>query len=262
MAKAATGQPVRSAERMLSVLKCFTIDSPTHTVAEISDELSLAPSTVRRLLAALQSHGFVRLNTLSNRFELGFQILQLAAVAQASLDLVRAADSVLSDLCQTAEESVQLTVLDGATVVIVAAREPERTFGIFHSPGHRHPAWVGSAPGKVMLAALPEPEVGQRLASVDWTQGSRRAGRSAKSFAKHLATVRRDGYATNDGETAPDVWAVAAPVRDHTGAVIASINVPCPATAVTEDRRERLTDLTVRAADRLSAELGYAPHGP
>lgn len=257
MAKERTGQPVRSAERMLTVLKTFTADTPTRTTAEIAEELNLAASTVRRLLLALQEHGFVRVNPVTARFELGFQVLQLAAVALSSIDLVKVGGPVLDQLRDDVRESVQLSVLDGATVVNVASREGGRDFQVFHRPGHRHPAWDGSAPGKVLLGGLPTDEIRARLADVDWSNGSARAGREPEAFLAHLEIARQDGFATNDGETSPDVWAVAAPVLDHSRAIIGALNVPCVRVLATKPRQRELTRAAVRAAGQLSAQLGY-----
>ncbi|MDJ0896307.1 MAG: helix-turn-helix domain-containing protein, partial [Alphaproteobacteria bacterium] len=74
MAKVASGQPTRSAQRMLHVLKCFGEDTPELSIAQISRALDLAPSTVRRLLVTLEQEGFVRQDAASGHYRLHTEV--------------------------------------------------------------------------------------------------------------------------------------------------------------------------------------------
>ena len=71
-----------------------------------------------------------------------------------------------------------------------------------------------------------------------------------------LDRVRRDGYAVNRGGYREGVGGVAAPVRDYTGRVVASVGLGMPEQRFGADRFEVLRDWTVEAASAISAALG------
>ncbi len=266
MAKKSTGEPqtLRSAERLLEVLKSFSAEHPTRTVSEVSEELELAPSTVRRLLHALERHGFVLYDDRTGRFAPHFQILRLAAVTLATNDLVRAVADPADKLAEVTGETVQITALDGLDVVHIDGRESRHTWKIFHPVGHRHLAYPGSASGKVLLAWRPRDEVAEALPDGrSWPKRGPNALASPRGFLAHLDEVAEQGYALNDGETDPDVWAVAAPVRDYTGEVVAAINLPVPHSRVSGDepRQRELIDATVAAARATSEAQRYEANG-
>jgi DNA-binding IclR family transcriptional regulator len=259
MPKQTTGQPVRSAERMLDVLEMFSFDRPALSVAEISSGLALATSTVRRLLNALERHGFVRYNPTNGKFAPHYQVVRLAAVAVQGNDLIAAASVPLDVLRQRTGEATQLTVLADGDNVFVDRREGQSVIKIFSPIGYRSPAWDGRASGKVLLAWLPVDEVAAMVpAAKDWPAGGPNASGGPEEFARRLAVVREQGYAVNDEETEQDVWAVAAPVRDHTGKVVAAVNVPVLKTrAAHPGRAPELIEAVVEAADTVSRTLGY-----
>ncbi|OLT07724.1 IclR family transcriptional regulator [Pseudonocardia sp. CNS-004] len=260
MAKQATGQPLRSAERMLDVLETFTITEPSLSATEISDKLGLAASTVRRLLHALEQHGFVRSDQQTGRFAPHYQIVRLAAVAVAGNDLISAAAAPMDELRDRVDEAVQLSVRSGPDIVFIDRRESRKVIKIFSEIGSRHPAWDGRASGKVMLAWLPEDEVDGMLPAPEaWpVSPGPHAAASRDDFVAGLARVRDRGFAVNDEETAQDVWAVGAPVRDHTGSVVAAVTVPVlKVRAVEQDRIDELCRAALDAARRISASLGH-----
>ncbi|EPD69520.1 IclR family transcriptional regulator [Streptomyces sp. HGB0020] len=264
MPKQSTGQPVRSAERMLAVLEMFSFERPALSVAEISTGLDLATSTVRRLLNVLEQHGFVRYSASSGKFAPHYQVVRLAAVAVQGNDLIAAAGGPLDTLRERTGEATQLTVLAAGDVVFVDRRESQSVIKIFSPIGHRSPAWDGRASGKALLAWLPENEVAAMLPeSAHWPAGGPNASDGPEEFMRRLALVRQQGYAINDEETEQDVWAVAAPVRDHTGEVVAAVNVPVLKTrAAQPGRSAELIEAVMVAAEDVSRALGSYRSGP
>jgi DNA-binding IclR family transcriptional regulator len=260
VAKQTTGQPLRSAERMLDVLECFTVAHPALSIAEISSRLSLAPSTVRRLLNALEQHGFLRSDPNTGKFAPHYQIVRLAAVAVQGNDLISAASGPMDELRERTGEAVQLTVRSGSDAVFIDRRESQKLIKIFSPIGTRSPAWDGRASGKILLAWLPEQEVVELLPpSGVWpVAAGPNAARSPRQFLDNLAAVREHGYSLNDEETDRDVWAVGAPIRDHTGEVVAAISVPAlKARTLDPGRAPALIEAAVDAAASISRRLNY-----
>src|SRR5690606_3091034 len=221
-------------------------------------ELDLSATTVRRLLLTLESQGFVRHDPDTARYCLHYEIIRLAAVASETSSLIDVSAPIMEELRDKTEETVQLAVRNGTDVVFIANRDSPLQVRIFHPVGWRHPTYLGSAPGKVLLAWAGEEELHQ-LPPGPWPASTDRTITDPAAFAEHLASVRTAGYAPNDREMEDGIWGVAAPIRDHRGEVVAAINLPCPVMRAPEERRPELISATVEAAERISAALRFRP---
>lgn len=80
---------------------------------------------------------------------------------------------------------------------------------------------------------------------------------ASKELKANLKQVAVQGYAVDDQEGEEGVRCVAAPVRDHTGEVIAGISIAGPSIRVTKERIAGLPGHVVQAADEISVAIGY-----
>ncbi len=253
MGKSATGQPMRSAERLLQVLSAFTLAHPARSIAELAAELRLAASTVRRLVETLARHGYLRQDATSGRYSPHFQLVRLAGVAVSSFDLIKAATPILDRLAEKTGETVELAMRSESNAVVVSHRPSKHAFRLVRPLGTVYPCYRGAAAGKILLAWLPEARVREVLPPKgNWPGNTPLSITSTRTLMAALKQVRTQGYATNDGETDSDVWVVAAPVRDHTDAVIAALAIPCLALRVSASGKRQLAKQVCAAAAELS----------
>jgi DNA-binding IclR family transcriptional regulator len=217
---------------VLALLMSFDDSRVELGVTEMAASLGVHKSTASRLAGVLERAGL--LTRSGRRFRLGLEVIRLGALALRSLDFVASMQPVMEKLSQLTGETVNLAVPDGGHVLNVA--EVPSTY-ILNSSG----GWIGRrttphavANGKVLLAygAIPVPSELQRYTAHTITK------RSALDEA--LAAVRRDGYATAVAELEEGLVAVAAPVRDGTGACVAALSISGPAFRM---RPESLDDL-------------------
>jgi IclR family pca regulon transcriptional regulator len=166
-------------------------------------------------------------------------------------------------LVERTAESCSIAQLDGSDIVYVARVSVPKIVGLSVQIGTRFPALATSL-GKVLLAALPADELERVLAQptrsglvARWQPG--RAERDAE-----LREVRARGWALTDEQLALGIRSVAAPLRDGSGRVVASINVN---THAAETPVERLLDahlpLLLQTAGEISADfarLDTVPH--
>jgi DNA-binding IclR family transcriptional regulator len=245
---------LRSVERALDVLTSFTVDTPLRTNAEVSQSLNLAPSTVRRLLQMLESRDLVSIDRSDGRYRLG-QIEWLMRVAWAG-ELVAAAQPHVDKLHDDTSETVILAILDGAEGVHVDVRHSRQFVAAFNPVGYRVVPYAGGAIGKVLLAWLPEQQIRMLLPPEgQWAPRTRRSITTADRYLRHLAKVRRQGYALNNAETDENVWAVAAPVFDAAGRARGALHIPVPRARLTEDRKRDLTEAVVETAAGITGAL-------
>jgi DNA-binding IclR family transcriptional regulator len=104
---------VQSVDRALSILEILARQGDAG-VTEIGKELGVHKSTAFRLLAALESHGFVEQSEDRGSYRLGFGIVRLAGSITAQLDLNRQGRAACERLAADLDDTVNIAILDGS----------------------------------------------------------------------------------------------------------------------------------------------------
>jgi DNA-binding IclR family transcriptional regulator len=234
---ARTGNPavrqVESVQRAITVLNVLGEARGELGTNEIARRAGLNVSTVSRLLATLVDGGLVRHIPATGRYRLGIRILQLASVARESLDIPVLARPYLEELSQLTGETATLSMPGEHDVLTVDFAQSDSSVRSVAAIGRNSVAHA-TAVGKVFLAwggQLPEGEL------------ARYTGRTVTdraALAVQLDRVRAQGWAEAAGEREAELNAVAAPVCDATGRLVAILGVQGPAT--------RFTSRAMRAA--------------
>lgn len=241
------------------LLKAFANGSSELGVTELSRIVALHKSTVSRLLSTLEREGLVERAPGSDKYRLGFEIVRLAGQAPHFHDLRAAAQPILESLADDSLETVNLAVLDGDQVINVQQISGPHLVRDANWVGRRTPLHC-VANGKALLA-YQSPEVIEQVLAGPLPRFTARTIMQPDDLRAELARVREQGYAQAIGEIEDGLNAVAAPVRDATGAVVAAVSVSGPTYRVTPDRIAALGELTSNAAAKLSARLGYSAAG-
>jgi DNA-binding IclR family transcriptional regulator len=211
-------------------------------------------STAFRLVATLESHGMVEQNEERGKYRLGVGVLRLAGATTARLDVVQEARPVTRKLAADSAETVNIAVLSETSALYLDQVSGSSALQSHNWVGQRIPLHATSN-GKVLLSGLdPEqldPHLGRLPAYTPETITSRSALR------KEIDAVREQGYAVAVDELEVGLTAIAAPIRNVHGDVVASLSVSGPTFRISDERRKELTGLVVDAADEVSLRLGW-----
>jgi len=251
------GRVVPAVSRALDILELF-LDRPTLSAPEITDRLDLPRTTVHELLGTLVERAYlVPVGGQPARFRLGMRVFQLGASFADQLDLAREAQDVAHDIAAACDETVHIAVLDGADVVYIAKVDSTHPVRMVSAVGRRLPAHC-TAVGKVLLSGLTPEAIEARFPrSRQLPAMTPHSITSLSRLRAELAEVRRLGVAYDHCESNDAVHCVAAPVHDHTGAMVAGMSISVPTTRWTEQRQREWSGLVARGAAALSARLGH-----
>lgn len=241
----------QSIDRAAQLLVQIIESAAPPSVGELAGRTGLPKSTTSRLVGALERHGLVQRDSSSGHLRPGFVLHGYARRATGEADLVALASASLDHLAETSGETVNLGVPGPGVVEQLDQRDSRHYLGSTNWVGRRFPSH-GSAVGKVFFAygALTVPDGPlERLAP--------RTIVDPGAFASDLASVVARGYASAADELEPGLWAVAAPVRDASGDVIAALSISGPAVRLRRGLLDELGSLVREEADGLSSLLGY-----
>jgi DNA-binding IclR family transcriptional regulator len=249
--------PVSSVANALGLLEILGRAGAPLTLAALVRRTGRPKSTLHRLLAALRAAGFVRQDPATGAYGLTIKLWSLGQSVFAGLDLARIAVPHLEALMSATDETSHVAVLDGIdTAVYLAMAECGQAVAVKTQIGDRLPAY-GSSSGRSILAFQDDQAVADLLRR-PLTKYTADTVTDPSRLAEMLAAVRRLGYAVARGETYPERGGVAAPVRDHTGAVIAACGIAAPVFRMDAGLVERCIPLVLAAAAAISDDLGYA----
>jgi DNA-binding IclR family transcriptional regulator len=251
---AGAAQSVQSVDRAVAILEILARDGEAG-VTEVARELDVHKSTASRLLAALDRRELVTKDAARGKFRLGVGIVRLAGAANARLDVLQESRPVCRMLAHEVGETVNLAILSGRDALYLDQAAGPAALSPHNWAGQRIPLHATSD-GKVLLAYLPEAELAQCL-TPPLARFTERTVTDVAGFPAVLAEVRRRGYATAVDELEAGLTAIAAPVRDAGGAVIASVSASGPSFRIPAVRIPVLAAAVRRAADEVSRRLGW-----
>ena len=241
----------------LEVIRAFTREQPALTLSQVATSAGLSPATARRCLHTLEELGYVMRRDRS--FLLRPKVLELGAAYLESMNIEAVTGNLLEELARQTGDSAALAVLDGAEIVYVARASVRTLLRLEAHVGSRLPAYPTSM-GRVLLAGLSPERLKSYLATVRLEPLTERTVTDAKRLGRLLDECRRNGYAAVEDELAYGVVALAVPVVDAAGRVVAALNSSSHSRRTSKAKlvRERLAMLR-DVSRQLSRELARLP---
>jgi IclR family transcriptional regulator, acetate operon repressor len=216
----------RSVERALRLAHTLATAEQGITLSAAARDVQLPTSTTARLLKTLEACGYAWRDA-AGQYHPGSSLFQVGALALGRLPIYKLAEIHLRELADLSGETAYLAVPNGRDQALYL-RQVESPRAI------RHASWAGRAiptPGTAVGAAL--------------------AGRvNGAGFAESRATAIE-----------PDAAAVAAPVLDSTGDVVAALSIIGPSFRITDEDLQRFGAAVGMHARALSTELGSTTIG-
>ncbi len=245
---------VQSVDRAITVME-FLSQRGWSGVTEVAKELDIHKSTAYRLLSTLRDRGLAEQDAATEKYRLGFGLVMLASSVTADLDVARCSRPVSDRLAEQTRETATVAVLEGDDAIII--HQSTSGFSALSVDwSGRHTPLHATAAGKVFLHYMPE------------DQRSRILERPLQGYTEStivdpeilLEQVRageRDGYWSTVEELEVGLNAVATPIRDANGAVVAAASVSGPAFRLPEESFREVGGLIGEAAAEISQCLGF-----
>jgi len=245
---------VSSVDRAIEILLTLA-EQPDSGVTELAEATGNTKSLTFRLLHTLERRGMVRKDPERRSYTLGYRALLLGDQSRRQSRLAMTAEPILADLSAATRENALLLVREDLHSICIAMHASPEPLRIFAAVGRLGPLHAGGGP-KVLLAWAPC-EVRDKVISGALEIYTDMSISDTKTLEARLASIRKAGHAISVGELDPNIFSIAAPVRDHTGEVIAALGVNGPTARLDERVQERIAEAVMFNADQLSQMLGW-----
>jgi len=241
----------------LAVIRAFGRDHAALSLSDIARSAGMPAATARRCLLTLEELGYVTRNGRS--FLLRPKVLELGAAYLESINIEQLTRTHLEELARETADSAALCVLDGAEIAYVARTSVRTLLRLEAHVGSRFPAHATST-GRVLLAGLGAERLQHYFANARFEALTANTVVDPQTLGTLIDEARRNGYSAVEDELAYGVIALAVPVFDHRGHVVAALNSSSHSGRTTRTRliRGRLAMLQ-QVSRQISADLAAVP---
>ena len=247
-----------SLRRGLAIMRAIedeeALGAPPPGVTRIAVLIGNDKSQVSRSLKILAEDGLVDRDPETLGYRLGWRLLAMAGRSSRA-SLVAAAAPLLKRLVRETGERAHLSVLRGTAVLTVLSEGSGHTVQALGWVGRSVPVHSTSS-GRALLFDHTEEELAELAGGRPFDRATGRSPRTARRLYERVATARTCGFALVEEEFEAGLVAVAAPVRDFGGRIVAALNVSAPKFRFA-DELPRAGKHVKAAADELSATLGW-----
>jgi DNA-binding IclR family transcriptional regulator len=248
---------VQAVGRALRLIERLADDPSGRRLADLAVESELAPSTTHRALQTLAKAGFVSQDPGTGLYRLTGKLLEIASRGVGGRSLRDEAAPCLQRLRELTGESSHLAVREGNSVLTIEVVLSEERNMVTSCVGEREALYC-TAVGKVLLAFMPEEQLENSILNLEMPRLTDNTICTAAALRNDMTLVRKRGYALDWEENETGIRCIAAPVRDMTGDVIASVGITGPAIRITDDKLGELAAHVMRIAGELSTAIGYS----
>ncbi|MDG2174550.1 MAG: IclR family transcriptional regulator C-terminal domain-containing protein [Gammaproteobacteria bacterium] len=251
------GEYLNSLARGLAVLTAFTREKLEMTLSELSVQTNLNPAVVRRCLNTLMHLGYV--GKKDRLFLLKPEVFRLGTAYTESMSMEEVARPSLQHVRDKTNNSVALGVLSELDVLFLVYVSTTQLTRIVAGVGTRFPAYATAA-GRAILAFKEKQKLNTYFNEEKLEPLTERTVSTVKELRQILNGVRKNGFASTDGQLDVGVVSVAVPIFNEDNYVIASIS--CSTASARSSEQEMIDTIVPElqvAAREIEFELRRTP---
>jgi IclR family transcriptional regulator, KDG regulon repressor len=245
---------MKTVRKALAILDSFTRYNKIQGVTEISSKLNINKSTTHAILSTLREEGYVIYEGKTRKYSLGFKPFELADRIVYKSDIRDLALPVMERLSKTSNEDVVLNIQVEGKRVCVALVESQYFVRQFVPVGKALPLHC-SAAGKVLLAYLSRKEIDAIIEKYGLPRFTPRTITQKSKLFAELEKTKRMGYGESREEYGRDAAALAFPIFNGKGEMVACVSIQSTVTRLVSDAKKRFIQMGLLAAKEISRKL-------
>jgi len=246
---------VPNLERALAIIELLAKYQHGLSASDIASMLEIPANSVFRITMTLLNTGYLNRDNESKHFSLSRKFLAVGYAASGEISLIEIALDIMRELRECIFETVMLGSLLDNTGVVMESLPGLHSFSFTARVGTRFNLH-SSAPGKAIIAFLPENEREHIISCLNFQKFNERTITEKKGFKKELEKVRKSGFAIDHAEEFENCHCISAPIINQAGYPIAAIWTSGPANRFPKKSFENSSREIIKAAEKISRKLG------
>jgi len=247
---------VESLKKVFSVIDLLNRNKEMK-LQEIANALEMYKSTVHRIVSILVANGYLDKDGETKKYKLGLKFVDVASHVIENLDIRAVACECIEELNSITKETVHLAMLLDNQAIYVDKKESTHAIRMYSQIGKIAPLYCTGV-GKAILAFQPPDILNKLVDSISFHQYTPNTVKSRKQLLIELDSIRKDGYALDREEHEKNMICLAAPVRDYTKKVIASISITAVSPRMSIEELLSYKEIILEKGFEISRRLGYS----
>ena len=244
-------------DRALRTIELLSNHSDGLSASDIGKELGIPQNSAFRIARTLEGRGYISRDNETKTFQLTPKLFTVGATAAGRAhNLIEIALDPMRQLRDLTRETVLLGTILGAEGVVLEQVVGTHNFKFMVNPGLRFSLHT-AAPGKAMLAELPEDERERILAKMPFEKFTNTTITSRSDFRLALEDSRKQGYGIDHGEEVEGQHCLGSAILDRHGYPVGSVWITAPSSRVPESQFEQVGAHIASTALTISQKLGY-----
>jgi len=240
----------QSIVRAMQVLSIIAKEEKGLTLAEVSKATGLHKSIAFRIVATLESGGFLSRGADGNRYHIGLKVLSLSNHALDHVSFKETLAPYMKELLELTGETVVLVMYSDLRAICIEKFEAETSVRISAQVGKSFPLHAG-ATGLSVLMGMPDAMVGDILCVRPLKRYSPRTVVEPEAVKAMLATARRQGYVTSDSTVDADTLAFGIPISFPQEKIYLGLSVIGPGFRIDQDKARLIVDALLDLSRKL-----------
>ena len=228
-------------------------DSICCSVSNIAKELKMSRSTVYRIMRTLMYHNFISKDDNSGKYILGWELYRLGCRVKMDTDVYLRIRKDIEGLNNILNETVSLYFLKDAKVLVVDSYKRGEGLKIDVPIGVLEPIHA-TASGKCLLLDYSYEDIVKLLGTDELSRYTSESITSIDELYANISETKEYKYTTSFEEY---IYGMAAPIRDHTGNIIAAVTISAPIQRMNKSNIQNFYKPLIDTANRASTKLGY-----
>jgi DNA-binding IclR family transcriptional regulator len=246
---------IQSLDRGLTILEAVARIPEPVSLGRLTELLGVDRSSAFRLANTLKRRGFLTKPSGGKDYILGPAIWRLARQFDWAKTLITVCHEPLKLLAKKTNEAAHLAVREGTRGLVIDEATTTHMVAVSGLAGELVPAYC-TAHGKALLADFDLTGLEALFGPGPLHAYTERTITSTADLAKECSQIKEQGFITDDEEFHEGIRAVAAPVRDKDGGVIAAIGVAAPKSRFPDERCAECAKHVCATAGELTALVG------
>ncbi|MDC1107151.1 IclR family transcriptional regulator [Prolixibacteraceae bacterium] len=247
---------VPNLERALEIVELLSVNGNGLTLSEIQECLSFPKSSVFRIVTTLVERGYLLKNQIEGKFTLSKKFLRIGLSTVDESSVVESSLPYMRSLRDTLNETILLGTIIEKQGVVLEQIVGNHGFTFMLTVGKQF-YLHSSAPGKAMIAFLPDEEKKDIVNTIEFQKFNERTITSKQSFLEELDIVKNKGYALDRAEELEGVHCVGAPIFNQYGYPIAAVWLTAPSARIRLDDMDEIGGKIYSYAMEISKLYGY-----
>ena len=247
---------VPNLERALKILELLGDHSEGLGITEIVEIMEIPKNSVYRITQTLYSYGYLNRHEDSKRFYLSRKLLALGHKALSEENILEVALPYMRDLSEALETTVFIGALIDKEGVVLGSSPAGKPFQLDVAAGTRFNLHC-SAPGKALLAFLPESRRDALLKELDYQVFTETTLKNSQELSAVLDIAVEEGFTYDREEEFEGLTCVAVPVFNQNREVVASVWVSNTTGQLKNIGFDKIRAGLKACTDKIAADLGY-----